>query len=102
MGLILLHLSRCSAQFNIQLGRGAFKNVFKGFDTERGVEVAWVVDRGVAEDFEPAKSQIRNEIEILKRLAHTNILELIDWFELPSPSKPLVMITELMSETLKL
>ena len=94
-------LSCCSAQFNIQLGQGAFKNVFKGFDTERGVEVAWVVDRGVAEDFEPAKSQIRNEIEILKRLAHTNLLELIDWFELSSPSKPLVMITELPSKTLK-
>ena len=30
-----------------------------------------------------------------------NILELIDWFELSSPSKPLVMITELPSKTLK-
>ena len=30
-----------SAQFDIVLGRGAFKTVYKGFDEEEGIEVAW-------------------------------------------------------------
>ena len=29
------------AQFDIVLGRGAFKTVYKGFDEEEGIEVAW-------------------------------------------------------------
>lgn len=28
-------------QFDIVLGRGAFKTVYKGFDEEEGIEVAW-------------------------------------------------------------
>lgn len=28
-------------KFNIEIGRGSFKNVFKGLDTETTVEVAW-------------------------------------------------------------
>ena len=29
------------AQFNTQLGHGAFKEVFKGYDEEEGNEIAW-------------------------------------------------------------
>lgn len=29
------------AQFETVLGRGAFKTVYKGFDEEEGIEVAW-------------------------------------------------------------
>ena len=97
----LPHLAHCTSQFNTELGRGTYKHVFKGFDTERGVEVAWVADRGVVDNFAPAKSQMRSEIDILERLTHKNILAFIGWFELPSPSKPVVMIVELMSWTLK-
>lgn len=28
-------------QFDTVLGRGAFKTVYKGFDEEEGIEVAW-------------------------------------------------------------
>ena len=88
-------------QYNRQLGKGAFKDVYKGFDEEEGIEVAWcqvVMDRiGESE-----KAQIRTEVELLKGLTHQNILTFIDFFELPTPSKPIVFITELMSSgTLK-
>ena len=28
-------------RFNVQLGKGAFKEVYKAFDTYEGVDVAW-------------------------------------------------------------
>ena len=75
--------------------------MFKGYDEEEGVEVAWcqvVMDRVG----ETEKTQIRAEVEILKGLAHKHILTFIDWFELAAPSKPIVFITEYMSSgTLK-
>ena len=38
----------CCAQFNTQLGQGAFKTVFKGFDYEEGIEIAWAqVEHGL-------------------------------------------------------
>ena len=56
-------------QFNQQLGHGAFKAVFKGYDEEEGIEVAWCqvnMDRvGEAE-----KAQIHTEVDILKSLTH--------------------------------
>ena len=33
--------SLCVQQFDIVLGRGAFKTVYKAFDEEVGTEVAW-------------------------------------------------------------
>ena len=57
------------SQFNQQLGHGAFKAVFKGYDEEEGIEVAWCqvnMDRvGEAE-----KAQIHTEVDILKSLTH--------------------------------
>lgn len=96
-------MRRChlSAQFNTPLGHGAFKDVFKGYDEEEGVEVAWcqvIMDRVG----ETEKTQIRAEVDILKGLEHKHILRFIDWFEIPAPSKPIVFITEYMSSgTLK-
>ena len=65
------------AQFNTQLGHGAFKEVFKGYDEEEGNEIAWcqvVMDR----IGETEKAQIRTEVELLKGLTHQNILTFID------------------------
>ena len=89
------------AQFNTQLGHGAFKEVFKGYDEEEGNEIAWcqvVMDRiGESE-----KRAIAQEVELLKNVQHKHILAFIDCFELESPSKPIVFITEYMSSgTLK-
>lgn len=57
------------SQFNQQLGHGSFKAVYKGYDEEEGIEVAWCqvnMDRvGEAE-----KAQIQTEVDILKSLDH--------------------------------
>ena len=88
-------------QFNTQLGHGAFKEVFKGYDEEEGNEIAWcqvVMDRVG----ETEKRAIAQEVELLKNVQHKHILAFIDCFELESPSKPIVFITEYMSSgTLK-
>jgi len=88
------------AAFNQQLGHGAFKAVFKGYDEEEGIEVAWCqvnMDRvGEVE-----KAQIHTEVDILKSLTHKHILTFFAYFDLPS-TKQIVFITEIMtSGTLK-
>ena len=56
-------------QFNQQLGQGAFKAVYKGYDEEEGSEVAWCkVNMDRVGDKE--KTQIHNEVDILKQLEH--------------------------------
>ena len=88
-------------QDNRQLGKGAFKDVNKGFDEEKGIEVTWcqAAARRIGES---EKAQIRTEVELVMGLTHQNILAFIDFFELSTPSKPIVFITELMSSgTLK-
>ena len=56
------------------LGRGTYKNVFKAFDEEEGMDVAWnqVKVHGL-----PAaeKQRLLSEVEILKRLDHKNVLK---------------------------
>ena len=56
-------------QFNQALGEGAFKRVFKGYDEEEGIEIAWCqvnMERvGPTE-----KLQIHQEVDILKSLTH--------------------------------
>ena len=81
------------------LGSGAFKRVFKGVDTERGIEVAWAIielDRAGVD-----VKQLRKEKEILTRLDHPNILKLYDaWID--DDKLQGVFITEVMtSGTLK-
>jgi len=88
------------SRFNQQLGHGAFKAVFKGYDEEEGIEVAWCqvnMDRvGEVE-----KAQIHTEVDILKSLTHKHILTFFAYFDLPS-TKQIVFITEIMtSGTLK-
>ena len=56
-------------QFNQLLGLGAFKAVFKGYDEEEGIEIAWCkvnMDRVG----EKEKTQIHQEVDILKSLEH--------------------------------
>ena len=56
------------------LGRGTYKNVYKAFDEEEGMDVAWnqVKVHGL-----PAaeKARLLSEVEILKRLDHKNVLK---------------------------
>ncbi|XP_071153236.1 uncharacterized protein [Mytilus edulis] len=90
-------------KFDIEIGRGSFKTVFKGLDTETGVAVAWCE----LQDKKWNKSErqrFREEAEMLKELQHPNIVRFYDsWEESTLRNKKfIVLVTELMtSGTLK-
>ncbi|XP_076840270.1 serine/threonine-protein kinase WNK3 isoform X7 [Brachyhypopomus gauderio] len=89
-------------KFDIELGRGAFKTVYKGLDTETWVEVAWceLQDRKLTK---AEQQRFREEAEMLKGLQHPNIVRFYDsWESVLRGKKCIVLVTELMtSGTLK-
>ncbi|NWT48980.1 WNK3 kinase, partial [Chroicocephalus maculipennis] len=89
-------------KFDIELGRGAFKTVFKGFDTDTWVEVAWceLQDRKLTK---VEQQRFKEEAEMLKGLQHPNIVRFYDsWESTLKGKKCIVLVTELMtSGTLK-
>ncbi|XP_044538810.1 serine/threonine-protein kinase WNK3-like [Gracilinanus agilis] len=89
-------------KFDIELGRGAFKTVFKGLDTETWVEVAWceLQDRKLSK---AEQQRFKEEAEMLKGLQHPNIVRFYDsWESTVKGKKCIVLVTELMtSGTLK-
>uniref|UniRef100_A0A8C3BMG6 non-specific serine/threonine protein kinase n=1 Tax=Cairina moschata TaxID=8855 RepID=A0A8C3BMG6_CAIMO len=89
-------------KFDIELGRGAFKTVFKGFDTDTWVEVAWceLQDRKLTK---AEQQRFKEEAEMLKGLQHPNIVRFYDsWESTLKGKKCIVLVTELMtSGTLK-
>nr|XP_022301692.1 serine/threonine-protein kinase WNK3-like isoform X3 [Crassostrea virginica] len=90
-------------KFDVEIGRGSFKTVYKGLDTETGVAVAWCE----LQDKKWNKSErqrFREEAEMLKELQHPNIVRFYDSWEEPNMRnrKIIVLVTELMtSGTLK-
>ncbi|TPX59601.1 hypothetical protein PhCBS80983_g02368 [Powellomyces hirtus] len=85
------------------LGKGAYKEVFKGFDTEEGMEVAWNQLR-VDHLLKREAQRILGEIQILQTLSNDNIINLYySWIAKGRDGKEKVFfITELMmSGTLK-
>uniref|UniRef100_A0A8C5CMT6 non-specific serine/threonine protein kinase n=1 Tax=Gadus morhua TaxID=8049 RepID=A0A8C5CMT6_GADMO len=89
-------------KFDIELGRGSFKTVYKGLDTETWVEVAWceLQDRKLTK---AERQRFKEEAEMLKGLQHPNIVRFYDFWESPQKGKKcIVLVTELMtSGTLK-
>ncbi|KAG5830369.1 hypothetical protein ANANG_G00309840 [Anguilla anguilla] len=89
-------------KFDIEIGRGAFKTVYKGLDTETTVEVAWceLQDRKLSRS---ERQRFKEEAGMLKGLQHPNIVRFYDSWEGPSRGKKcIVLVTELMtSGTLK-
>uniref|UniRef100_A0A8C8XQK4 Serine/threonine-protein kinase WNK3 n=1 Tax=Panthera leo TaxID=9689 RepID=A0A8C8XQK4_PANLE len=89
-------------KFDIELGRGAFKTVYKGLDTETWVEVAWceLQDRKLTK---AEQQRFKEEAEMLKGLQHPNIVRFYDsWESVLKGKKCIVLVTELMtSGTLK-
>ncbi|XP_028820714.1 serine/threonine-protein kinase WNK2 isoform X5 [Denticeps clupeoides] len=89
-------------KFDIELGRGSFKTVYKGLDTETWVEVAWceLQDRKLSK---AERQRFKEEAEMLKGLQHPNIVRFYDFWESPVKGKKcIVLVTELMtSGTLK-
>ncbi|KAM3914233.1 serine/threonine-protein kinase WNK2 isoform 2-T3 [Leptodactylus fuscus] len=89
-------------KFDIEIGRGSFKTVYKGLDTETWVEVAWceLQDRKLTK---LERQRFKEEAEMLKGLQHPNIVRFYDfWESCLKGKKCIVLVTELMtSGTLK-
>ncbi|XP_072233790.1 serine/threonine-protein kinase WNK1 isoform X3 [Leuresthes tenuis] len=89
-------------KFDIEIGRGSFKTVYKGLDTETTVEVAWceLQDRKLSKS---ERQRFKEEAGMLKGLQHPNIVRFYDSWEGPCKGKKcIVLVTELMtSGTLK-
>jgi len=78
------------AKLNVLLGKGAYKVVYKGIDREEGYEVAWNTSQTSKAEF----MELSQEIEILKRVRHSNIIQFHDyWYN----NTEFVFITELMT-----
>ncbi|XP_051975507.1 serine/threonine-protein kinase WNK1-like isoform X2 [Xyrauchen texanus] len=89
-------------KFDIEIGRGSFKTVYKGLDTETTVEVAWceLQDRKLSKS---ERQRFKEEAGMLKGLQHPNIVRFYDsWESSVKGRKCIVLVTELMtSGTLK-
>uniref|UniRef100_A0A3Q2R3R7 non-specific serine/threonine protein kinase n=1 Tax=Fundulus heteroclitus TaxID=8078 RepID=A0A3Q2R3R7_FUNHE len=85
-------------KFNIEIGRGSFKTVYKGLDTEKTVEVAWC-ELQTHRLSRSERQRFSEEVEMLKVLQHPNIVRFFDSWK---SSKCIILVTELMtSGTLK-
>ncbi|XP_029933614.1 serine/threonine-protein kinase WNK4 isoform X2 [Myripristis murdjan] len=89
-------------KFNIEIGRGSFKTVYKGLDTETTVEVAWC-ELQTRKLTKAERQRFSEEVEMLKGLQHPNIVRFHDsWKSTVKGHKCILLVTELMtSGTLK-
>ncbi|XP_078596556.1 uncharacterized protein LOC144873251 isoform X39 [Branchiostoma floridae x Branchiostoma japonicum] len=89
-------------KFDSEVGRGSFKTVYRGLDTETGVEVAWCELQNSKLN-RTERQRFREEAELLKDLQHPNIVRFFDYWEVTGKNKKyIVLVTELMtSGTLK-
>lgn len=90
-------------RYNSVLGKGAYKTVYKAFDTEEALEVAWNklhVDRLSEHDLE----KVSNEVSLLRQVEHKNVIHFYDtWRGVDGNNNQTInFITEqMMSGTLK-
>uniref|UniRef100_A0A3B5ARE2 non-specific serine/threonine protein kinase n=1 Tax=Stegastes partitus TaxID=144197 RepID=A0A3B5ARE2_9TELE len=89
-------------KFNIEIGRGSFKTVYKGLDTENTLEVAWC-ELQTHRLTKAERQRFSEEVEMLKALQHPNIVRFFDsWKSTLKGYKCTILVTELMtSGTLK-
>ncbi|KAM6965877.1 serine/threonine-protein kinase WNK4-like [Tautogolabrus adspersus] len=89
-------------KFNIEIGRGSFKTVYRGLDTETTVEVAWC-ELQTHRLNKAERQRFNEEVEMLKALQHPNIVRFFDSWKAPLKGhKCTILVTELMtSGTLK-
>lgn len=89
-------------KYDKEVGRGSFKTVFRGLDTQTGVAVAWceLLDKKVNKT---ERQRFREEADMLKKLQHPNIVRFYNYWETSvAKKKNIVLVTELMlSGTLK-
>jgi WNK lysine deficient protein kinase len=63
-------------RFDEELGRGAYKTVYRGVDHDTGREIAWsIICLGRLPKSE--RPRIKSEIKIIKELNHPNIITFI-------------------------
>ncbi|XP_048848260.1 serine/threonine-protein kinase WNK4-like [Brienomyrus brachyistius] len=89
-------------KFNIEIGRGSFKTVYRGLDTETSVEVAWC-ELQTQKLTKTERQRFSEEAVMLKGLQHPNIVRFHDsWKSTVNGHKCIILVTELMtSGTLK-
>ncbi|CAN6357386.1 unnamed protein product [Urochloa humidicola] len=84
-------------RFDELLGKGAMKSVYRGFDEERGVEVAW--NQASLSDVlrtPDALQRMYSEVQLLSTLRHDSIISFhASWIDIPNRS--FNFITELFS-----
>ena len=63
-------------RFADELGRGAYKVVYKGLDNDTGKEIAW---NAINLHFLPKNDRlrIRQEMDLIKKLKHDNIIHFV-------------------------
>lgn len=89
-------------KYEEEIGRGSFKTVYRGLDTQTGVAVAWC-ELQEKKLNKTERQRFREEAEMLKKLQHPNIVRFYNYWESSGPKKKsIVLVTELMlSGTLK-
>ncbi|CAD8177739.1 unnamed protein product [Paramecium octaurelia] len=83
------------SKYNEEIGKGAYKNVYRGYDNESGCEVAWNVFQ-LTNVSENERRRAKQEIAILKSLQHQNIIRFIHSWQSKS-KKEIVFITEIVN-----
>jgi hypothetical protein len=87
-------------RFKEKLGSGAYKDVYRAYDTIEGIEVAWNVVKlsGVPKT---ERTRIVNEVRLLERLHHPNIISFHgSWVH--RETERVIFVTEILSSgTLK-
>ena len=85
----------CLPQYREKIGEGAFKQVYRAYDTSEGIEVAWNVVK-IRTLGQNMKKRVVNEMKILEQLHHRNIISFYgSW--LNKQSECVVFITEMIT-----
>jgi len=87
-------------RFSEKLGSGAYKDVYRAYDTSEGIEVAWnVVNMSGVSKME--RQYIVNEVQLLEKLNHSNIISFHgSWVN--REREQVIFVTEILSSgTLK-
>ncbi|AQK73480.1 WNK6 [Zea mays] len=84
-------------RYNLILGRGAFKTVYKAFDEVEGIEVAWnQINIDEVMQCPDNLDRLYTEVHLLKSLKHENVMKFYySWID--DQSKKINVITELFT-----